>query len=68
MNDNRAKCVQNLLDKHGREVLSKREAANELKISESTLDRMRQNGVIKSLFIGGAVRIHICEIARMVIQ
>ena len=68
MNDNRAKCVQSLLDKHGREVLSKREAANELKISESTLDRMRQNGLIKSLLISGAVRIHICEIARMVIQ
>ena len=66
MNDSTEKCVQNLLDKYGREVLSKREAANELKISEPTLDRLRKDGKIKSLLVGSAVRIHICEIAKII--
>ena len=47
-------------------MLSKREAANELKISEPTLDRLRKDGKIKSLLVGSAVRIHICEIAKII--
>ena len=66
MNNSTEKCVQNLLDKYGREVLSKREAANELKISEPTLDRLRKDGKIKSVLVGSAVRRHICEIAKII--
>jgi len=45
----------NFITKYQKELLTKKEAASELRISESTIDRLRKNEVIKCKFIGGKV-------------
>ncbi len=45
-------------------LLAKKEAANELSISEATLDRLRKNGDIEAKKVLGQIMFSIDEIAR----
>ena len=49
-------------------LLSKKETANELNISQTTIDRLRQNGQIKSRKVGGGIYFSLNEIARFVYE
>ena len=49
---------------HEKMLLSKKQTANELGVSEATLDRMRQSGSITSKKVLGQVMFSIDEIAR----
>ena len=44
-------------------LLSKKETANELNISQATLDRLRKSGEIKSKKVGGGIFFTLSEIA-----
>ena len=57
--------TQNLLfEKYGHHALTKKEAADELQISQITIDRLRAAGKIKAKHIGQQIRIPITEIAK----
>jgi len=47
-------------------VLNKIQIAKELCVSQATIDRMRKNGEIESIRIGGSVMFSIDEVARLV--
>mgnify|MGYP005990171657 CR=1 FL=1 len=49
-------------------LLTKKETANELNISQTTIDRLRQNGQIKSRKVGGGIYFSLDEIARFVYE
>lgn len=51
---------------HNSLVLNKAKTAKELQVSQATIDRMRKNGDIDSLLIGGSVMFRIDEIARVI--
>jgi len=53
-----------LIDKYGSLVLTKEQAAKELNISQTTLDRLRRRGAIASKLIGGQVMFKAEELAR----
>ena len=55
--------VEHLYKKYKKSLLSKKEAAAELSISIATLDRIRQQGLIKSRKVRGGVFFTITEIA-----
>ena len=55
--------LENLQQRHPKSLLSKKETAKELNISQATLDRLRKSGVIKSKKVGGGVFFTINEIA-----
>lgn len=59
--------AESLRKQHGTPLLSKEKAAKELSISRATLDRMRNDGQIKSQLVGKQVRFNVAEIARIVI-
>ncbi len=49
-------------------LLTKTEAADRLRISVRSLDRLRSVGAIKTVKVRGAVRITDCEIERFIIK
>lgn len=57
-----------LKKQYGTALLNKAKAAKELSISRATLDRMRQQGEIKSQRIGHQIRFNVKEIARVVMS
>ena len=52
-----------LQSKYGRMLLSKSETANEIGISEATLDRLRKQNAIRSKKVGGKVFFTIANVA-----
>ena len=56
----------NFITKYQKELLTKKEAASELRISESTIDRLRKSEVIQCKFIGGKVFFTIDSIANYI--
>ena len=55
--------LENLQQKYRKSLLKKKEAAEELNISQATLDRLRKSGEIRSKKVGGGVFFTINEIA-----
>ena len=55
--------LDNLQQRYKKLLLSKKETARELNISQATLDRLRKNGEIVSKRVGGGVFFTIQEIA-----
>ena len=55
--------LENLQQKYRKSLLKKKEAAEELNISQATLDRLRKSGEIRSKKVGGRVFFTINEIA-----
>jgi len=68
MFENRLAFAEHLRKVYGTALLSKVRAAKELSISRATLDRMRQQGEIKSQKIGHQIRFNVKEIARVVMS
>lgn len=58
--------VEHLYKKYKKSLLNKKEAAEELNISIATLDRIRQQGLIKTRKIRGGVFFTINEIAAFI--
>ncbi len=59
--------AESLRKQYGTALLSKAQAAKELSISRATLDRMRNDGQIKSKKVGQQIRFNVTEVARIVI-
>jgi len=59
--------AEKLRKEHGSALLNKLEAAKELGISRATLDRLRQQGVIRTRKIGHQVKVPVTEVARYVV-
>jgi hypothetical protein len=57
-----------LRKQYGTALLNKAITAKELSISRATLDRMRQQGEIKSQKVGQQIRFNVKEIARVVMS
>lgn len=55
--------LDNLQQRYQKLLLSKKETASELNISEATLDRIRKTGKIKSKKVGGGIFFTLSEIA-----
>lgn len=55
-----------LRDKYQSLLITKNEAARELRISSATIDRMRRSGDISSNRIGGKVMFKIDEVIRLI--
>lgn len=58
--------LDNLQHRHKKSLLTKKETAKELNVSEATLDRLRKSGVIKSKRVGGGVFFTINEIVTFI--
>ncbi len=58
--------AESLRKQLGTALASKAQAAKELSVSRATLDRMRQEGQIRSQLVGKQVRFNVKEIARIV--
>ena len=58
--------LDNLQHRFKKSLLTKKETARELNISQATLDRLRKSGEIKSKRVGGGVFFTINEIALFV--
>lgn len=55
--------VDNLQQRYQKSLLSKKEAAKELNISQATLDRLRKANVITSKKVGGGIYFTLKEVA-----
>ena len=55
-----------LYQKHGKHLLTKREARNELGISEGTIDGLRKMGDITGKRVKGQVMFSLSEVARFI--
>ncbi|MBU0721442.1 helix-turn-helix domain-containing protein [bacterium] len=55
--------IDNLQQRYKKSLLSKKETARELNISQATLDRMRKSGEIKSKKVGGGIFFTVREIS-----
>jgi hypothetical protein len=55
--------LDNLQQRYQKLLLSKKETASELNISQATLDRLRKSGEIKSKKVGGSIFFTLDEIA-----
>ncbi|MFK5936819.1 MAG: helix-turn-helix domain-containing protein [Sulfurimonas sp.] len=53
-----------LRENYKKMLLTKKETANELNVSEATIDRLRQNGKLNSKKVLGQIMFSIDEIAR----
>jgi len=53
-----------LRENYQKMLLTKKETANELNVSEATIDRLRQNGKINSKKVLGQIMFSIDEVAR----
>jgi len=60
--------TQMLRENYNKMLLTKKETAHELSVSEATLDRLRKNGEIDSKKILGQVMFSIDEIARFLYE
>jgi hypothetical protein len=58
--------LENLQHRFKKSLLTKKETARELNISQATLDRLRKSGDIKSKKVGGGIFFTIHEIASFV--
>lgn len=58
--------IEMLRTNYKRSLLSKKETANELNISQSTVDRLRKSGAISSRKVGAGVYFTLDEIASFV--
>ena len=54
--------LDNLQQRYKKLLLSKKETASELNISQATLDRLRKSGEIKSKKVGGGIFFTLNEI------
>ena len=61
---NKIEVTQMLRDSYKKMTLTKCETANELSVSEATVDRLRKNGQITSRKILGQIMFNIDEVAR----
>ena len=66
MFENINKYAESLRKQYGTALLSKWQTAKELSISRATLDRMRNDGQIRSQKVGQQVRFNVKEVARVV--
>lgn len=57
-----------LRDNYKKMLLTKKETAKELNVSEATIDRLRQNGQLKSKKILGQVMFSLDEVARFLYE
>jgi hypothetical protein len=57
-----------LRENYKKMLLTKKETANELNVSEATIDRLRQNGQISSKKVLGQIMFSIDEIARFLYE
>lgn len=57
-----------LRDNYKKMLLTKKETANELNVSEATIDRMRQNGLLNSKKVLGQVMFSLDEVARFIYE
>lgn len=55
--------LDNLQQRYQKSLLNKKETAKELNISQTTLDRLRKSGEIKSKRVGGGVYFSLNELA-----
>lgn len=58
--------IEMLRTNYKRSLLSKKETANELNISQATVDRLRKPGAISSRKVGGGIYFTLDEIASFV--
>ena len=58
--------AESLRKQYGTALLNKHQASKELSVSRATLDRMRNDGTIKSQKVGQQIRFHVTEVARVV--
>ena len=59
-------CIEMLRENYQKMLLTKKETAKELNISEATIDRLRQTGKISSKKVLGSVMFSLDEIARFI--
>ncbi len=59
-------CIEMLREDYQKMLLTKKETAKELNISEATIDRLRQTGKISSKKVLGSVMFSLDEIARFI--
>ena len=57
-----------LRENYKRMLLTKKETANELNVSEATIDRMRQNRLLNSKKVLGQIMFSLDEIARFLYE
>ena len=57
-----------LRDNYKKMLLTKKETANELNVSEATIDRLRQNGTLNSKKVLGQVMFSLDEVARFIYE
>ena len=57
-----------LRDNYSKMLLTKKEIANELNVSEATIDRLRHNGQLNSKKVLGQVMFSLDEIARFLYE
>lgn len=55
--------LENLQQRYKKSLLSKKETAKELNISQATLDRLRKSNVISSKKVGGGIYFTLKEIS-----
>ncbi len=68
MFDSKNDFAEHLRKQYGTALLNKHIASKELSVSRATLDRMRQQGEIKSQKVGQQIRFNVKEIARVVMS
>ena len=66
MFENTNTYAESLRKQYGTALLSKAQASKEVAVSRATIDRMRQDGQIKSQRVGQQVRFNVTEVARVV--
>ena len=65
---NHEQLISFLRDNYNKMLLTKRETAKELSVSEGTLDRLRKNGQLTSKKVLGQVMFSIDEVARFLAE
>jgi len=58
--------LDNLQQRYKKSLLTKKETAQELNISQATLDRLRKSGGIQSKRVGGGIYFTLKEIASFI--
>jgi len=58
--------LDNLQQRYKKSLLSKSETAQELNISQATLDRLRKQGILKSKKVGGGIFFTLNEVASFI--
>ena len=66
MSDVQKQVTELLYSKHGKMYLNKEDTAKELDVTPATLDRMRNDGEIKSSTIRGSIKFSLTEIAKFI--